>query len=252
MPTKHTLAVALGLFCITGCESTIQSRLSETQANDVIVALHDQGIGARKGVSEGTRGEPRYDVTVPRGDAGRALAVLHKSSLPRSNDPGLNDIFSEGGLVPTATEERARYVSAMSGELAQTIERIDGVLDARVHLAIPDKRMFVLDEAPPVPSASVLIKHAPGTTPFDEASIQLLVAGAIEGMLPEHVSVIEVAGAPVTTSDNGLVFVGPFSVASGSAMLLRIVLILALGVTMILGLALAYLVTKTRQSPSSA
>lgn len=245
------LSLFISVLASGGCESTIQSRLDEEQANDVIVALHDQGIGAAKDLSEGTRGEPRYDVTVSAREAGRALSVLHKTGLPRTKDPGINEIFDEGGLVPTATEERARYISALCGELAQSIEGIDGVLDARVHLAIPDKRMFVLDEAPPTPSASVLIKHADGVPPYGEESIRLLVAGAIEDMQPDQVTVVSVASEPIPAETGGLVRVGPFSVARGSALPLRAVLVAALGIVMLLGVALGWTLLNRKREPAS-
>ena len=62
---------------------------------------------------------------------------------------------------------------------------------------------------------------------------------------------ISVPAAPIAQDGGGLVLVGPFSVARGSAMLLRVVLIVALGVMTLLGLALAWVLVKQRQVAGS-
>ena len=116
-------------------------------------------------------------------------------------------------------------MSALSGELAETVKRIDGVLDARVHLAIPDKRTLVLDENPPEPRASVLIKYQAGTMPFDPEDIQSLVAGAVEEMPSQNVAVIGVPSLRYEQANKGLVTIGPIAVTEGSVSTLRMVLL---------------------------
>ena len=213
----------LAIFVI-GCQTPVQNRLAESQANEIIVALHKHGVGATKKASQGATADGRFDVFVTSGDLGKALNILSAADLPRESDPGLNDIFGQGGLVPTVTEERARYHSAIAGELAESIERIDGVLDARVHLAIPDRRTFVLDETPPSPRGSVLIKYRPGNAPYDVEAIRALVAGAVEDMQKESIAVIGVPSAAVVESGSSLSSLGPLSIAPGSMLPLRIIL----------------------------
>ena len=244
-PSIRTLVLCATLLSL-GCQTPAQNRLSEPQANEVIVALHEQGIGATKKASDGAGAEGQFDVLVTSGDLGRALGVLEAADLPRSVDPGLNDIFGQGGLVPTATEERARYHSAVAGELAESIERIDGVLDARVHLAIPDRRTFVLDEAPPQPRGSVLIKYRAGAPPYDEAQVRALVAGAVEGMLPENISVVGIPGRASTTKQAALASLGPFSVARGSMTPLRLTIGVLLAVTVALAGLLVWSLNRRR------
>ena len=57
----------------------------------------------------------------------------------------LERTFAQASLVPTATEERVRAAQALSGELSRSLERLEGVLDARVHLSLPDAREAPLD-----------------------------------------------------------------------------------------------------------
>src|SRR5262249_31617733 len=145
--------------------------------------------------------------------------------LPHRQQPGLAEVFAEGGIVPTATEERARYTAALSGELARSIESIDGVLAARVHVALPDSRDVPLDGPPPRPRASVMIKFRGAHAPYDDAQIRALVAGAVDGMDTGDVAVVGVAAprarlAPAAT----LVRVGPIAVTRGSAASLKAIL----------------------------
>jgi type III secretion protein J len=239
------LIAALGAL---GCDQAIQVDLRESQANRVLVALHDEGIGASKEREDARGDEARFRITVPRGEVPDALSVLRAADLPRSSEPGLNEVFGEASLVPTATEERARYVSALSGELARSLETIEGVLDARVHVAIPNRRDFSLDEQPPRPRASVLIKHRRGERPYDETSVQSLVAGAVEGMRTEDVAVVGVAGPePPDLTTGGLVHLGPVAVSRGSAPILKGVLAAALALHALLA-ALVVVVARRRRA----
>jgi type III secretion protein J len=206
---------------LTGCETAVAGGLSETQANEMLVALQQEGVGALKEPDEGARNERVWRVTVPSDDAARALQVLRANNLPRAAAPGLHEVFGDGSLVPTPTEERGRYAAALAGELSRSIETIDGVLGARVHVAIPDARSFSLDESPRAPRASVLVRHRGQEAPFDQGAIQALVAGAVDGLEGEQVSVVSVATQVESREAPPLAKVGPVWVAQGSARLLR-------------------------------
>ena len=217
----NNTALAICLLTL-GCEVTVQEGMDEDQANGVVVALDAAGIAARK-ERQGRPGEsPNYAVLVGRDELGRSLAVLRAAGLPQESSPGVEEVFAAPSLVPTPAEERARYAAAVSGELAQSIRRWDGVLEARVHLAVPDARAFALDDEPPRPRASVLIKHRAGAAPYADNSVRALVAGAVENMRPEDVAIVSViAGtAPADTAD--FVHLGPIAVSRGSAAVLKV------------------------------
>jgi type III secretory pathway lipoprotein EscJ len=74
------------------------------------------------------------------------------------------------------------------------------------------------------PSASVLVVHRTTTAPIDERSVRMLVAGACEGMRPEHVSVLFARRAPRAPRSATLAYVGPLAVAPASASTLRVLL----------------------------
>ena len=153
----------LVLASVVGCSGVdLQSGLDERQANQAVVALDQAGIGAEKVREEGAR-VPTYRLRVASGDVAQALKVLRSHELPRENPKGVVELMGQPSLIPTATQERALHVAALSGELARTLETIDGVLAARVHLSLPDDNPLREAEHRPAPSASVLIKARAGT-----------------------------------------------------------------------------------------
>lgn len=236
-----SFAQLCALALLLGCEATVEEGLTEESANAIVVALHDAEIGAHKEPSAGDEG--LFRVIVPADDVGDALNTLRAEGLPRREQTGFEEVFGEGGLVPTATEERARYVSALGGELARSIESIEGVLESRVHIALPDTRRVSLDDTPPTARASVLMKYRGESQPVSDDALKALIVGAVQSMATEDVSVVAVrVQPPVASSGSRLVSVGPFSVSRGSATGLK----LALGGLLLLNVLLAAFVVLLR------
>ncbi|MDH5493146.1 MAG: hypothetical protein OEY14_14420, partial [Myxococcales bacterium] len=228
-----------------------QGGLEEAQADSIVVALHAAGIGARKEREEGSGDEARFAIAVPSDDVSQALQVLSADHLPERPEPGLREVFGEGGIVPTATEERARYAAAISGELSRTLESMQGVLDARVHVAIPDGRDFRLDDARPRPRASVLLEVR-DTALADPEAVKALVAGAVEQMQSEDVAVVIVQTEAATAAPSPLVHVGPIAVSRGSAGMLKGLLGGSLGLHLLLALLLLGVLMRSRRTPPAS
>lgn len=239
---RWTLAM-VGALALAGCQADLQRGLDERQADAVVVALDAHGIGATKEAELGGGDEASFVVRVAPDDVAAALVVLRAEGLPHDEAPGLADVFGAGSLVPTATEERARLVAALSGELARSIETIDGVLEARVHVALPEPSLAPLDAPRPRPRASVLVRYRGERRPYDEPSIQRLVAGAIEDMTPEDVAIVGVPAPEAPASERELSQVGPFAVSRSSAGGVKAALggLLAGNVLLALGLLAAFL-----------
>jgi type III secretion protein J len=183
-----TLLLAVAL---TGCSGEeILHGLDERQANEVLVALDERGVAGTKAREDG--GEERWRVEVGRGDAARAQRVLAERDLPRARPPGFADVFAKGSMVPTPTEEHARYLHALGGELARSVEAIDGVVEARVHLGLRQPDPFRPGERAS-PRASVLVKcRAPACAAVRavDPGIRAIVSGAVDGLEPAAVAVL--------------------------------------------------------------
>lgn len=194
-PIRVRRAAALLAAALAGCaEEELLRGLDDAQANQVVVALSEAGVRARPARGEGTDGS--LSVTVPADDAARARRVLSAQELPRSRGPGFAEVFGRPGLVPTPVEERARYLLALQGELGRTLETLDGVVAARVHLALPTPDPLH-PEPPRPPRAAVLLRSRPGARERVEAlapGVRQLVAGAAEGLEASAVAVVVADG----------------------------------------------------------
>jgi flagellar M-ring protein FliF len=96
--------------------------------------------------------------------------------------------------------EGERMRQARETELARSIQEIDAIAEARVHLATPEASAFVRDRA--APSASVIVKLQPGRA-LGEPQIRAivnLVASSVPGMQPESVTIVDQMGALLSKS----------------------------------------------------
>jgi type III secretion protein J len=120
----------------------------------------------------------------------RAWRVLEENGLPRHKDSGLQDVFSNSGMIPTATEEKARLLVGTSGEISRVLKSIAGVVDAHVLVVLPDSSALLDRSERTPPTASVLIKYRGNDLPLSEDDVKKLVARAVEGLQPENVAVV--------------------------------------------------------------
>jgi type III secretion protein J len=200
---------------LAACAVPVAGGLDDVEANRVFVALDRANVDAVKEQDPG--GEGKWRVTVARDDLPRALSVMREEDLPRREPPGVVDAVGKGSLVPSEAAEHAQLVAAIAGELERSLEGIDGVLQARVHLNVPSPSP--LRDAPPARgSASVLVEHRGATPPVSAESIQRLVAGGVAGLAPADVVVVMVARpAPAgLEGEAGLAHVGPIAVTRAS------------------------------------
>ncbi len=213
-----SLVVALGLGP-TACTAPIAGSLDEAQANRILVALDQAGVGSEK--EQDPAAEGRFRVVVQRDDAQRALSVMHDEDLPAQPVPSLLDAVGRGSLVPSPMAEHTQFVAGLTGELERTLSTIDGVLSARVHLSLPWRD--ALSDAPRAKaSASVLVKHRPGDPPIDASAIRRLVAGAAPSLAPDDVTVVLVARpAAAPSAERSLARFGPIWVSRGSLSAVR-------------------------------
>lgn len=133
-------------------------------------------------------------VVVPAARVSEARLKLASLGLPKNHLTGLEFLDQEQPLGTSRMIEQARYKRALGVELARTIMSLDSVRNARVHLALPKRSVFLRDRS--APSASVLLDLYPGRR-LDEtqiAGITKLVASSIPGLEAEQVTVVDQKG----------------------------------------------------------
>ncbi len=118
---------------------------------------------------------------------------LAGSGLPQGGGVGF-EVFDKQSFGLTDFAQKINYLRALQGELARTVTSLAPVEAARVHLALPEKRLF--KDQQQSATASVILKVAPGRE-LKETQIQgivRLVAGSIEGLDADQVTVVDSTG----------------------------------------------------------
>jgi flagellar M-ring protein FliF len=127
---------------------------------------------------------------------------LASSGLPRGGGIGF-ELFDKNQLGATEFEQQVSLRRALEGELTRSILTIDGVKAARVHLVMPERRLFVAKESQP--SASVVLKLANPQSfgKREVAGIVHLVAAAVPGLRRDRVSVVSTDGVTLHRPNTG-------------------------------------------------
>lgn len=219
---RVALALALSLALpLAGCgdasRDVVQVR-SEKEANEILVALRD--FSPVK-VAEKSGQSTVFRIQVAATDFQDALEVLLAENLPRDEVGGFEAMLDSAGLIPTRTDERAKFLNAREQELEGSLALIDGVSHVRVHIALPEKDRYssvalarsraaepAEGEAPAEdgtapadgdeaaaehPTASVVIRYNPRRLQDAEAFVERVrgvVANAVEGLRAVDVDVL--------------------------------------------------------------
>ena len=194
------------LFLLTGCETNkvIVSDVDEREANEIIVFLASRGINTQKIAAPtavgaaAQAGAPKYNLAVSEKDMNEAMAILNQNGLPRKKGTNLLELFAKQGLMTTDKEESIRYQAGLEQQIANTIRKIDGVIDADVQLSFPDTSGTNVGAAPTQAppqrvTAAVYVKHqgiVDDPNSHLVSKIKRLVAGSVNGLDINDVTVI--------------------------------------------------------------
>ena len=207
MKTKQILGFLKQLFILiliggllTACESRriIVNALDEKEANEILVFLSNKNINAEKVqavTAEGGGGGKAilWNISVESTQANEAMAMLNQAGLPRRRGQNLLGIFSNVGLVPSGMNEKVRYQAGLAEQIASTIRKIDGVLDADVQISFPEEDPLNPTANKQKITASVYVKHN-GILDDPNAHlatrIRRLVSGSVNGLDYDNVTVI--------------------------------------------------------------
>lgn len=185
---------------MTSCESrkTIVNGLDEREANEILVLLSSKGIDANKvpsteGAGGGGQKMTLWDISVRGDEATEAMFILNQNGLPRRRSQNLLTIFSNVGLVPSEMQDKIRYQAGLAAQIASTIQKIDGVLDAEVQISFPEEDPLNPLAQKKKITASVYVRHNgvlddPNTHLITK--IKRLVAASVPGLDYDDVTVI--------------------------------------------------------------
>ncbi|HEY66045.1 MAG TPA: flagellar M-ring protein FliF [Caldilineae bacterium] len=165
------------------------SGLTEQDAAEIVEALKKSNVPYRI-EGDGTV------IKVPARQVHEVRLDLARQGLPRGGTVGFEifDTGELGNLGMTDFVQKVNYQRALEGELARTIESLEPLQAARVHIVIPEPSLFLEEERKP--SASVLVQLKPGRR-LDRGQVEAithLVASSVQDLEPERVTVVDVEG----------------------------------------------------------
>ena len=195
------LAFVLFHFASKPSYTVLVTGVNPADSADVAQALDAQGIGYRL-VNGGTQ------VDVVKGQESEAKAALASQGLPSGGHVGL-EIFDKQALGATDFQQKVNYQRALEGEIARTIEGMDGISHADVQLVLPTDTLFTEDGNKA--SAAVMLTTSGLLDAATVKAIAHLVGSSVQGLDPKSVT--------ITDNNGSLLWPGPESGVSATTKL---------------------------------
>src|SRR5215207_5276273 len=166
----------------------VMTGIEPSQTAKVTAALDGAGI-AYELRSNGTA------VAVQKGSTAQARVALATEGvdMSSSSQPGFEDLMSKQKLGTSDFQQKITYQRALEGEIAKTIDQVAGSGGARVQLSLPGDQLFA-DEEKPATASVLLGSGSDAIEPAQVRGIASLVAGAVEGLKKEQVTITDAAG----------------------------------------------------------
>jgi flagellar M-ring protein FliF len=209
LPVRHKIGLAVGIAALVavlvalamnarqGDYRLLFSNLTEKDGGLIIERLQQLNVPYRFGEGNGA-------ILVPADRVYELRMKLTSAGLPKGGEGGYEFLDQSPSFGITQRRESMNLQRAREGELIRTIETLDSVSAARVHLAMPNQNGFFREQEKA--SASVVLTLHPGRT-LDRAQIAgivHLVSRSVPALKPGDVSVIDHTGALLNPSDNGI------------------------------------------------
>ncbi len=140
-------------------------------------------------------------VEVPAEQLDKARVAIASKGMPQSGRLGF-ELFDKPNWVGSEFDERVNYQRALEGELEHTIETMEAIRSARVHVVLPKQGAFSSEDQPA--KASAVLKLRRLDLPRQEAdSIRAMVAGAVEGLQASAVTLVDADGRTDLSARSG-------------------------------------------------
>ncbi|WRA19222.1 flagellar M-ring protein FliF [Helicobacter pylori] len=139
-------------------------------------------------------------ILIPKDKVYEERITLASQGIPKTSKVGF-EIFDTKDFGATDFDQNIKLIRAIEGELSRTIESLNPILKANVHIAIPKDSVFVAKEVPP--SASVMLKLKPDMklSPTQILGIKNLIAAAVPKLTTENVKIVNENGESIGEGD---------------------------------------------------
>lgn len=181
------LGVSVVLWSQTPSYTLLYGNLSGTDSSQVLNVLQKANIPYQMEDQSGA-------IMVMSEHIHTARLKLAAEGLPKGNGVGFELFDKEQELGTSKFIEQARYQHAVEIELARSITTLRGVKNARIHLAIPKRSVFVRKKEKPTASVVLDLYAGHGLTDGQIASVVHMVSSSVPSLMPENVTVVDQRG----------------------------------------------------------
>lgn len=188
-------AIVTMVFIFSPTYETLYVGLDAAEAGQVAEKLKEYKVGYRL-ENGGTT------IAVPRGDIYEVRLKLASEGIPRSGSVGY-EIFDKSNLGMTEFLQKVNYRRALEGEIAKSISSIRGVQSARVHIVIPESRLFKDAQKDATASVVLSLGGAGGISSSQVEGIAYLVSSSVEGLNPDNVTILDSGGRMLSGRKSG-------------------------------------------------
>ena len=143
-------------------------------------------------------------ILVPEDQARELRLQLAGEGFPRSGRMGY-EIFDEAQLAMTDFLQKVNFQRALQEELEETLEGLDGVRDARVHLVIPEPSLFTEEQNPVTASITLSLEGNSKLKREKIDAIAYLIGASVEGLDIENVVIVNSSGELLSEEKDPLV-----------------------------------------------
>jgi len=163
------------------------THLSDRASGEVITALEQIDIPYRLSAADGS-------IEVPADQLHAARYRLAARGLPKSDSDAEDEVDRAPSFGASSLQEQQRYQRALEIDLARSIQKLEAVELARVHLALPKVSPFLRDAPPATAAVLVRLRRAAHLTAEQVATIQTLVAASVPRLKRTEVQVFDPSG----------------------------------------------------------
>src|SRR5262249_19695235 len=139
-------------------------------------------------------------ISVRSGEESQARVALAEKGVLNDGHVGF-EIFDKSSLSTTDFQQQVDYQRALEGEIAMTIEQIQGVQSADVQLVLPQESLFTDQQSKP--TAAVLVNGGANLDPSTIRGVAHLVASSVKGLSVQNVTITDETGAMLWPSGDG-------------------------------------------------
>lgn len=166
---------------------TLYTDLDAADSGAIVEQLRSRGVPYQLAGSGST-------IRVPASQSDELRVDFATQGLPQGGQVGF-EIFEGNSFTATDFVQRLNFQRGLQGELSRTIETFPQVQQARVHLVLPEKSLFVNDQSPATASVVVALKPGRSLALNEVSGIAHLVSGAVEGLSKDHITVLDQSGS---------------------------------------------------------